>query len=74
MLDQHKTPRLVDVVDVYRRKHRINRDDYDRPRIQLRLYTKGGTPYQFVRGFRESTTIHRDNIAVIDGQSLRPFA
>jgi hypothetical protein len=73
-MEKNTTPRVVEIVDVYRRKCRMNRDDYEGSRTQLRLYTKRGTPYQYVSGFRESTTIHRDNIAVIDGETVRPFA
>ena len=64
---------IVTIRDVYGRQARINRADYDSGRIQLRLYTKKNTPYEFVRGLRESISIHRDNIAVLDGQSIRPF-
>ena len=74
MLDQKSIPCVVDIIDVYRIARRVNQDDYDRGRIQLRLYTKRGTPYQFVRGLRESITIHRENIAVIGGTTVRPFA
>lgn len=66
---------IVTIIDVYGRPARINRDDYDAGRrIQLRLYTKHDKPYEFIRGIRESITIHRENIAVLDGQTVRPFA
>ena len=74
MLSQTPPPTIVDVIDVYGVQRRINQLDYDSGRVQLRLYTKRGTAYQFLSGLRESTTIHRDNIAVIDGQTIRPFA
>jgi hypothetical protein len=73
-MNQASPPNLVTVVDVYGKSSRINRDDYDNGRIQLRLYTKRNTPYQYVRGLRECVTIHRDNIAIIDGRTVRPFA
>ena len=73
MLNPTPPPNLVNVTDVYGFPGRINRDDYERGRIQLRLYTKTGKPYEFIHGIRESTTIHRDNIAVLDGQTVRPF-
>jgi hypothetical protein len=73
MLLQPPVPNVVSVTDVYGRRARINLDDYDSGRIQLRLYTRAGKRYEFVPGIRESTTIHRDNIAVLNGKTIRPF-
>lgn len=73
-MNQTPTPRVVEAMDVYGKPRRVNRNDYDNGRIQLRLYTKRGTAYEFVPGIRESITIHRDNIAVIDGRTVRGFA
>ena len=73
MKDTAKSLTIVNVIDVYQRAARVNRADYDRGRVQLRLYTKRHTPYEYSRGIRESISIHRDNIAVLDGQILRPF-
>jgi hypothetical protein len=58
---------------VYGKRARINRDDYDNGRIQLRLYTKRNKPYEYLHGLRECISIHRDNITVLDGVTVKPF-
>jgi len=73
MLKTTPAPKVVGVVDVYSRSYRINRNDYDQGRIQLRLYSKRNRPFEFVPGIRESVTIHRDNIATIEGLTVRSF-
>jgi hypothetical protein len=63
---------IVTVTDIYGRKCRISRDDFDGPRIQLRLYNKQGKRYEYRAGIRECISI-RDNIAIIDGKEIKPL-
>lgn len=64
---------IVTVTDIYGRTSRINREDFDGPRTQLRLYSKKGKRYEYHSGIRECISIHRENIAIIDGQQIKPL-
>jgi len=64
---------IVTITDIYGRHHRIKRADFDGPRTQLRLYTKKGKAYEYRSGIRESISIHRENIAIVDGQQVKPL-
>lgn len=60
---------LMVVRDVYGDVHRVSREDYERGRVQLRLYTRTGkrlSEYYAAMGWGgRATTLHRDNVAEI---------